>query len=84
MSEIMTAVRASCSCGIQRAPFDPQDQMTVPAGSVSGGLGVCGYPSELSRLPVTYIRGQEYREGFCPDTALEVGTLFPELADEYR
>ena len=80
MSEIVTAARTGCGCSENRF----RALVTVPAGSVPSGLAACGITSELAKLPVTYIREQGYREGFCPNDALEAGTLFPELADEYR
>ena len=79
MSDTVTMVRAGCSCrGAAR------DLPTVPAGSVSGGLGACGWPTELMKLPRILIRPQNYLSGFCPQDALENGTLFPELADLYK
>lgn len=83
MSNIVSAVRFSCSCG-NNSENNLRDSMTVPAGSVGTGLSACGIETELSALPQTYIRPQVYREGFCPDEALAIGTLFPELADTYK
>ena len=82
---MVTSITAAgnCSCGMQPG-LDPRDLMTVQAGTVDGGLGACGYGTELSSLPQTLIRPQEYRDGFCPDAALAVGTMFPELADMYK
>ena len=57
---------------------------TVPAGSVSNGLSVCGYETELNRLPNISFENQVYAEGFCPDAALAVGTLYPELVNIYK
>ena len=56
-----------------------ENATTVPAGSVSNGLSVCGYETELNRLPNISFENQVYAEGFCPDAALAVGTLYPEL-----
>ena len=72
----------TCACG--STGFMLHDSVTVPAGSVNGGLSVCGYDSPRERLPITHILNQEYTEGFCPDTALAVGTLFPELTGIYK
>ncbi|MBQ7061485.1 MAG: spore coat associated protein CotJA [Clostridia bacterium] len=79
MSDTVTAVRQDCCCRVAA-----RDLPTVPAGSVSGGLGACGWPTELLKLPRTLIRPQNYLSGFCPQDALENGTLFPELADLYK
>ena len=38
----------------------------------------------MSLLPVTVIKKQSYTEGLCPDSALGIGTMFPELADIYK
>ena len=78
MNEIVLDEKACC-CG---RPY--QSPVTVPAGAVVNGLTGCGYPAELTRLPVTYIRPQDYREGMCPGDALEAGTMFPELCDQYK
>lgn len=72
----------TCACGGAGPMLN--DSVTVPAGSVNGGLSVCGYDSPRERLPITYIVNQDYTEGFCPDTALAVGTLFPELTGIYK
>ena len=56
---------------------------TVPAGEVSVSLAVCGYRTELARLPETVIAEQVYNAGMCPACALEKGTLFPELVSSY-
>ncbi|MBQ2191563.1 MAG: spore coat associated protein CotJA [Clostridia bacterium] len=83
MNEIVIARAAGCCCGMnEQQAFE--DLTTVPAGGVSGGLGACGYSAETNRLPRTIILPQTYREGFCPEGALETGTMFPELADSYR
>lgn len=83
MSNIVSAAGASCSCGM-RGEMILRDLNMIPAGSVNGGLSTCGYPSELSLLPVTAIKKQVYTEGLCPDSALSIGTMFPELADIYK
>ena len=72
----------TCACG--STGFMLHDSVTVPAGSANGGLSVCGYDSPRERPPITHIVNQEYTEGFCPDTALAVGTLFPELTGIYK
>jgi hypothetical protein len=82
MSNIITTA-GGCCCRYP-ADRDPRDSVTVPAGSVGTGLSACGIETELSRLPQTIIKPQSYREGFCPDEAIDVGTLFPELADNYK
>lgn len=83
MSNIVSAARSSCSCGMTENEL-LRDMTTVPAGTVSNGLAVCGYQNLLYKLPETIIRPQTYSEGFCPESALEVGTMFPELADVYK
>ncbi|MBQ3938952.1 MAG: spore coat associated protein CotJA [Clostridia bacterium] len=83
MNEVITARAANCCCGMNGQTVR-QDLTTVPAGGVSGGLGACGYPTALTGLPQTMILPQTYREGFCPEGALETGTMFPELADSYK
>ena len=83
MSNFVGAVRLSCSCGTNTG-IDPQNMTTVPAGSVGNGISACGYDMELTSLPQTVIRPQNYREGFCPDEALGIGTLFPELEHTYK
>lgn len=81
MNYIVSAA-GSCNCGMRENVLEGVP--TVPAGGVSGGLGVCGYKNEFSKLPVTVIRGQTYREGLCPDASLELGTMFPELVSIYK
>ena len=83
MSNLVTAVRSSCSCGIEENDI-LRDLTTVPAGTVSTGLSACGIQSGLFTLPRTIIPPQVYREGLCPESALEIGTMFPELADVYK
>ena len=56
---------------------------TVPAGEVSVSLAVCGYRTELARLPYVTIAEQVYSSGLCPNCALDKGTLFPELISKY-
>ena len=56
---------------------------TVPAGEVAVSLAVCGYRTELARLPIVRIEEQRYSSGMCPACALEKGTLFPELVSRY-
>ncbi len=82
MSNIISTA-AACCCGYSSGR-DPRDGTLVPAGTVGTGLSACGIETELSRLPQTSIKPQSYREGFCPNEAIEVGTLFPELADNYK
>lgn len=74
----------SCSLCTVNESFDPSAAVTVPAGTVSTGLSACGYPSEIDRLPRVYVQAQRYTEGFCPDTALAVGTMYPELVSIYK
>lgn len=77
-------IAANCCCGMMNGETPLDLSTTVPAGGVSGGLGVCGIPAMMTRLPVTYIRPQDYSEGYCPADALEVGTMFPELVSVYK
>ena len=63
----------TCACG--STGFMLHDSVTVPAGSVNGGLSVCGYDSPRDMFPITHIVNHDYTVGFCPDTALAVGTL---------
>ena len=55
----------------------------VSAGEVSSGLSVCGYETAKARLPRLIAADQRYSSGFCPNCALEKGTMFPELVSEY-
>ncbi|OQB24706.1 MAG: Spore coat associated protein JA (CotJA) [Firmicutes bacterium ADurb.Bin182] len=61
---------------------------TVPAGSAYEDLcdeeDVLGEEYEDCLLATAYMPFQDYRAGFCPDEALEHGTLFPELVRPYR
>lgn len=60
---------------------------TVPAGSAHEDLcddGVLGEEYEDCLLSTAYMPVQDYRAGFCPDEALEHGTLFPELVSPYK
>ena len=56
---------------------------TVEAGYVTNGLSVCGYETAKSRLPRLDPADQRYSSGFCPNCALDRGTMFPELVSEY-
>lgn len=56
---------------------------TVPAGDAANGLSGCGYEHAAARLPRLYAADQRYSSGFCPDCALQKGTLFPELVSVY-
>ena len=56
---------------------------TVQAGGVTGGLSVCGYETAAAQLPKLFAAEQRYSSGFCPNCALEKGTMFPELVSEY-
>lgn len=80
----MSSDALSCSCGMTTEGMILENVTTVPAGSVSGGLSVCGYETELNKLPNIHFEEQDYTEGFCPDTALAIGTLFPELVNIYK
>ena len=64
-----------CRCSMAAEALILENATTVPAGSVSNGLSVCGYETELNRLP---------NISFCPDAALAVGTLYPELVNIYK
>ncbi|MBO6060510.1 MAG: hypothetical protein J6P98_00130 [Clostridia bacterium] len=59
------------------------DFSTVTAGDVSVGLAMCGYEPAAVRLPRVSAADQNYSAGLCPNCALSVGTMFPELADSY-
>lgn len=74
----------SCTLCIGNESFDLSSVVTVPAGTVSSGLGACGYPNEINRLPRVHVEAQNYTEGFCPDTALAIGTMYPELVSIYK
>ena len=72
---------ACCFTGRPNA-IDPLDAPNVvPAGDVLGmnrpSDGGCG-------LATIYFPNQIYRAGFRPQEALQQGTLFPELASEYK
>ena len=73
-----------CRCSMAAEALILENATTVPAGSVSNGLSVCGYETELNRLPNISFENQVYAEGFCPDAALAVGTLYPELVNIYK
>ncbi len=77
----MDVTTTACGC-VSREMLN--DTVTVPAGSVNGGLSACGYEMQRDRLPDIHFRNQEYSEGFCPDTALMIGTLYPELVNVYK
>ena len=80
----MYVVNSSCRiCGSTNGAKCSDMSVTVPAGEVPSGLTACGYESGLVRLPKVTVTEQTYSEGFCPDTALCHGTLFPELVSEY-
>ena len=68
-----------CRCSMAAEALILENATTVPAGSVSNGLSVCGYETELNRLPNISFENQVYAEGFCPDAALAVGTLYPDI-----
>lgn len=55
----------------------------VPAGGVEHGLSACGYEAAVMKLPRLIAVDQNYNAGFCPNCALEKGTMFPELVSEY-
>ena len=40
-----------CRCSMAAEALILENATTVPAGSVSNGLSVCGYETELNRLP---------------------------------
>lgn len=56
---------------------------TLPAGEVTVQLGVCGYETAGTELPKLTAADQVYSSGYCPGTALERGTMFPELYNRY-
>lgn len=68
-----------CRCSMAAEALILENATTVPAGSVSNGLSVCGYETELNRLPNISFENQVY-----PDAALAVGTLYPELVNIYK
>ena len=71
--------RSSCSlCGEHGCQSN-----TVPAGDVAVSLAVCGYEKAVQRLPRVEIADQDYTSGLCPECALGMGTLFPELISRY-
>lgn len=72
------------SCGCQNNAVEEISSVTVPAGSVSGGLSVCGFDTDIGTLPKISFQNQDYTEGFCPNSALTYGTMFPELSDVYK
>lgn len=75
---------SSCRiCGSANGTRCSDMNVTVPAGDVPSGLSACGYESDMVRLPQIHFKSQNYSEGFCPDTAMCYGTLFPELVSEY-
>lgn len=59
------------------------EENTVQAGDAANGLSGCGYDTVSARLPRLYAQDQKYSSGFCPNCALEKGTMFPELVSEY-
>lgn len=59
------------------------DGDVISAGEVSSGLSVCGYETAAAKLPKLAAADQRYSAGFCPNCALEKGTLFPELVSDY-
>ncbi len=56
---------------------------TVTAGEVPVALAACGYEPSITRLPKLMAADQTYSAGLCPGSALEKGTMFPELVSEY-
>lgn len=80
----MSSNALSCGCSMTTEDTILDNTPTVPAGSVSGGLSVCGYETALSKLPNISFEEQDYVEGFCPDAALALGTMFPELVNIYK
>ncbi len=75
---------SSCGiCSMYNGERSPDSSVTVPAGDVQSGLSACGYEGGMTMLPKVTAVDQSYTQGFCPDSALCRGTLFPELASEY-
>lgn len=72
-----------CRCSMAAEALILENATTVPAGSVSNGLSVCGYETELNRLPNISFENQVYAEGFVL-MRLAVGTLYPELVNIYK
>ena len=64
-----------CRCSMAAEALILENATTVPAG---------GYETELNRLPNISFENQVYAEGFCPDAALAVGTLYTELVNIYK
>lgn len=84
MERNAAVILTPCRCSMAAEALILENATTVPAGSVSNGLSVCGYETELNRLPNISFENQVYAEGFCPDAALAVGTLYPELVNIYK
>lgn len=76
-----------CGCALAVAVDGSTEAVTVQAGDAcSGFCGILPVTTALEavdaacvRLPQTVITEQVYTYGFCPDEALQRGTLFPEL-----
>lgn len=84
----MTHVMCSCSPDNGCVVEETQEMQTCAAETVSAGT-VCGADCALFALTESnvlgnvYVPTQVYRSGFCPDEALRMGTLFPELVSPY-
>ncbi len=72
----LNAVCTTCASMVRSG----NDLDTVAAGEAcsSNACGL-GYLAGEQRLATIQFPIQEYMEGFCPNEALEQGTLFPEL-----
>lgn len=81
-----------CACGCNAdslavAIDGSAEAVTVQAGEACSGLcsilpvtaALEAIESGSVRLPQTVITAQAYTYAFCPDEALQRGTLFPEL-----
>ncbi|MDO4565476.1 MAG: spore coat associated protein CotJA [Clostridia bacterium] len=78
---------AGACCFSQRAPVvDPQSvDKVVAAGEVCSD-STCPLITESGgcRLAMIYFPSQAYKAGYCPNEAMQMGTLFPELVSPYE
>ena len=66
-------------CGFQLNPLEVKN--TVAAGSVC--MDLAEHMDGGCMLAMAYMPMQHYRAGYCPDEALSMGTLLPELVRPY-
>lgn len=55
-----------CRCSMAAEALILENATTVPAGSVSNGLSVCGYETELNRLPNIALKIRFMPKAFVP------------------